>query len=88
MEAHTWGKGRERGIQRTPSRVHIVSTKPYAGLDPRNREIITWAGQESDAQPSDQPGVTEALFGLNIDLSVIHIYDKIRWYCLYIFVKI
>ena len=35
------GRGRERGIERFPSRLHIVSTEPDAGLHPTNDEIMT-----------------------------------------------
>ena len=35
------GRGRERGRERITSRLHAVSTEPYVGLDPTNREIMT-----------------------------------------------
>ena len=35
------GKGRERGRERIPSRLHAVSTEPDAGLKLMNCEIIT-----------------------------------------------
>ena len=34
---------RERRKDRIPSRLQTVSTEPKAGLDPTNREIMTWA---------------------------------------------
>ena len=37
-----WVRGRERGRERIPSRLHTVSTEPDAGLEPTNREIMTW----------------------------------------------
>ena len=36
-------KEREGGRQRIPSRRLAVSAEPDAGLDPMNREIMTWA---------------------------------------------
>ena len=35
-----WGRGRERGRQRIPSRL-CVSMEPIVGLDLMNREIVT-----------------------------------------------
>ena len=34
------GEG-QRGRERIPSRLHIVSAEPDAGLDPTNPEIVT-----------------------------------------------
>ena len=42
-EKYEWGKGREKGRQRIPSRLRAVSTEPNAGLNLMNREIMTWA---------------------------------------------
>ena len=39
------GRGRERG--RIPSRLCTVSPEPDAGLEPTNREIMTWAETKS-----------------------------------------
>ena len=36
-------RGRERGRQRIPSRLHAVSAEPDVGLELTNREIKTWA---------------------------------------------
>ena len=36
-----WGRGRDRGTERVPSRLHAVSTEPDMGLDPTNPEIVT-----------------------------------------------
>ena len=36
-----WGRDREKGRERIPSRVHAVSMEPDAGLNPMNREIMT-----------------------------------------------
>ena len=36
-----WGRGRERGRQRIPTRLHAVSTEPDAGLEPMSCEIMT-----------------------------------------------
>ena len=33
--------GAERGGERIPSRLHTISAKPNAGLDPVNHEIMT-----------------------------------------------
>ena len=33
LRKHTPGRGRERGRERTPSRLPTVSTKPNVGLD-------------------------------------------------------
>ena len=35
------GRGRKRGGERIPSRLHIVSMEPNMGLDPMNPEIMT-----------------------------------------------
>ena len=35
------GRGRERERERIPSRLHTVSIKPDAGLEPTNCEIMT-----------------------------------------------
>ena len=37
------GREREREGDRIPSRLHTVSAEPNVGLEPTNREIITWA---------------------------------------------
>ena len=37
------GRERETEGQRTPSRLHAVSTEPDRGLELMNHEIITWA---------------------------------------------
>ena len=42
-----WGKGRERGRERIPSRLHNDSTEPEAGLDTTNQEIMTWAEKKT-----------------------------------------
>ena len=36
-----WGKGKERGRQRIPSRLCTISTEPDAGLERMNCEIMT-----------------------------------------------
>ena len=41
--------GPERERQRIPSRLLAASTEPAVGLDPTNREIMTWA--EVEGQP-------------------------------------
>ena len=42
MCAHEWGAGRERKRgERIPSRLHVVSTEPEAGLDPASPETPT-----------------------------------------------
>ena len=38
-----WGWDREGGRERIPSRLHVVSTEPDAGLEPTNCEIMTLA---------------------------------------------
>ena len=35
------GRGRERGRQRSPSRIHPVGVEPDAGLEPTNCEVVT-----------------------------------------------
>ena len=35
------GKGRERGRERIPSKLHVVSAEFKVGLDPVNHEIMT-----------------------------------------------
>ena len=35
------GRGRERGKERIPSRLHAVSAEPNTGLDLTNHEIMT-----------------------------------------------
>ena len=39
---HEPGRGRQRGKERIPNRLRIVSTEPIAGLHLRNHEIMTW----------------------------------------------
>ena len=41
--ARKWGRGRERGRKRIPSRFCAVSTETDLGLEPTNHEIMTWA---------------------------------------------
>ena len=36
---HEQGRGRERGRERIPSRLHVVSTEPDAGLELTNWEV-------------------------------------------------
>ena len=49
-------RGRERG-ERIPSRLRAVSTEPNVGLDPTNREIVTWAEFKSQTLKwLSQPG--------------------------------
>ena len=36
-----WGRGREKGRERIPSRLHTVSTEPNVGLQLTNSEIMT-----------------------------------------------
>ena len=36
-----WGRNRERGRERTPSRLQAVSAEPDVGLDLTNHEIMT-----------------------------------------------
>ena len=38
---HEQGRGREKGRERVPSRLHTVSTEPDAGPKLTNREIMT-----------------------------------------------
>ena len=38
---HEPGRGRERGKDRIPSRLHTISAEPHTGLEPTNREIMT-----------------------------------------------
>ena len=40
-QAREQGRGRERGREGIPSRLCALSTEPDAGLEPRNREIVT-----------------------------------------------
>ena len=35
-----WGRNRERGRERIPSRLQVVRTEPDVGLDLMNREIV------------------------------------------------
>ena len=41
LREHEWGRGRERGKERIPSRLRTSSTELDAGIDPRNRAIMT-----------------------------------------------
>ena len=43
------GRGRERGRQRIPSRLHAVSTEPDTRLELLNHEIVTRAKTKSQA---------------------------------------
>ena len=36
-----WGRGKERGRERIPSRLQTVSPEPNVGLEPMNCEIMT-----------------------------------------------
>ena len=40
-DRHSTSGGKEKGRERIPSRLHIVSTEPDAGLELTNREIMT-----------------------------------------------
>ena len=41
---HAWAeRGKERGRERIPSRLHTVRAEPDVGLKLTNHEIITWA---------------------------------------------
>ena len=40
---HKQGKGKERGVQRIPSRLCADSREPNEGLELTNHEIMTWA---------------------------------------------
>ena len=58
---------RERERDRIPTRLLIVSTEPDAGLDLRNREIITLAEFKSHRlNQLSQPGAPEGFFHLVI----------------------
>ena len=39
--AHKLGRGRERGREKFPGRLHAVSVEPDTGLDPRNHAVMT-----------------------------------------------
>ena len=41
LREREWGRGRERGRERIPSRFHAVSAEPNVGLELTNREIMT-----------------------------------------------
>ena len=41
MRVYRHERGRKRGRERIPSRLHTVRTKPHTGLDPTDREIMT-----------------------------------------------
>ena len=43
VRVHKLGRGAERGRERIPSRLHIASVEPNAGLELTNHEIMTWA---------------------------------------------
>ena len=42
-DVYEWGRGRERGREIIPSRLHVVSAEPNTRLDHMNREIMTGA---------------------------------------------
>ena len=42
-----WGRGTERGRDRIPSLLCIVSIEPDLGLELMNHEIMTWAKRKS-----------------------------------------
>ena len=41
LTEYKWGRGRERGRERIPSRLRTVCTEPHAGLELTNQEIMT-----------------------------------------------
>ena len=41
MHVHEWGRSRERGRERIPSRLLTVSAEPDVGFKPTNHEIMT-----------------------------------------------
>ena len=40
---HEYGRGRERGRERIPSRLRPINAEPDLGLNLMNRKIKTWA---------------------------------------------
>ena len=40
-ESMSWGRGREKGRERIPSRLHTASVEPNTWLEPMNSEIMT-----------------------------------------------
>ena len=59
-QTHEWGRGRERGRQRIPSRLHTINAEPDAGLELVNREIVTRAevARLADWAPQAPPSLS------------------------------
>ena len=52
---YKWERGREG--ERIPSRLFTFSTEPDTGLNPMNREIMTWAENKHQALKRLSPRV-------------------------------
>ena len=57
------GRGREKGRERVPSRLHAVNKEPDVGLKHTNCEITTWAEIKSQTlNQLSHPGTVECGF--------------------------
>ena len=60
---HEWGKDSDRGRDRIPSMFCTASTEADVGLEPTNREIMTWAKTKSQMPNRlNHPGTPGQLF--------------------------
>ena len=64
---HKWEGATERGRQRIPGRLCVISTEPDAGLELKNCEIMTWAetkGWSLTDWGTQEPQLTSRFSGL------------------------
>lgn len=65
-----WGPGTrwECGRERILGRLHTVSADPYAGLELKNDQIMTWA-KVKDVWPTETPRCPRVPFKIHLDVS-------------------
>ena len=73
------GRGRERGRERIPSRLCIVSEESNSGLKPTNHKIMTWAEIKSQILNQQPPRLPETLHFVH--LGIIYMNDVTITHC-------
>ena len=73
MREKKWGRGREKGRQRIWSRLCTDSRKLNVGLEPTNREIMTWAEVRHLTYWATQAFHHEPFLNLALCLLCLHI---------------